>query len=69
MHILVISVQGVVQGSASLITQREQFIRLWAHECQRVFHDRLVDDDDRKWFEHMLVEKVLRRRNDATLVS
>ncbi|CAM9175434.1 unnamed protein product [Chrysoparadoxa australica] len=50
--------QGVLQGSASLITEKEQLIRLWAHECLRVFHDRLVDDEDRSWFTGMLAEKV-----------
>jgi len=24
--------------------------RLWAHECQRVFADRLINDADRSWF-------------------
>lgn len=50
--------QGVLQGSANLISEKEQFVRLWSHECLRIFHDRLVDDSDRVWFNHMLEEKV-----------
>ena len=42
--------QGVLQGDAQSVKEKDQFIRLWAHECMRVFHDRLIDDFDRKWF-------------------
>lgn len=31
---------------------------MWSHECLRIFHDRLVDDSDRVWFNNMLEEKV-----------
>lgn len=48
----------MLQGSASLISEKEQFVRLWSHECLRIFHDRLIDDNDRLWFNHMLEEKV-----------
>jgi len=50
--------QGVSQGSADLVKDKEQFIRLWSHECLRVFHDRLVTEADREYFTGMLAEKV-----------
>jgi dynein heavy chain 1, cytosolic len=33
---------------------KEELIRLWAHEGLRLFHDRLISDDDRKWCEEQL---------------
>lgn len=33
-------------------------MKLWQHECMRVFHDRLVDQDDRNWFKTLLVETI-----------
>lgn len=27
----------------------EGLVRLWAHEALRLFHDRLVNDEERKW--------------------
>lgn len=34
----------------------DHIIRLWVHEASRVFHDRLVDDIDRKWFRESIME-------------
>ena len=33
-------------------------IKLWAHECLRVFHDRLISDTDREQFTTMLKGKI-----------
>mgnify|MGYP005984394375 CR=1 FL=1 len=38
-------------------------VRLWYHECCRVFQDRLVNDDDRHWFADLLKEKIKTRFN------
>lgn len=33
-------------------------LRLWYHECCRVFQDRLVNTEDRQWFEEKLQGKM-----------
>ncbi|OAE31694.1 hypothetical protein AXG93_3384s1680 [Marchantia polymorpha subsp. ruderalis] len=42
---------GVTVGKKGLV-------RLWCHECLRVFHDRLVDDEDRYWFLNYMRSKI-----------
>ena len=44
-------VQGVLMMKPSAIPNKECLAKLWAHECLRVFCDRLIDDDDRKYFQ------------------
>lgn len=36
----------------------EGLVKLWQHECMRVFHDRLIDHEDRTWFKNLLVETI-----------
>jgi dynein heavy chain len=43
-------VQGVLMADKRRVKEREDMIRLWTHECCRVFSDRLINDADRKWF-------------------
>jgi dynein heavy chain len=33
-------------------------VRLWYHECCRIFQDRLVNDEDRNWFAGLLRSKI-----------
>jgi dynein heavy chain len=50
----------VFQGVLSVRTLEEprSLVRLWYHECTRVFQDRLVDDKDRYWFRRLLENKM-----------
>lgn len=41
-----------------VIKDKEGFLRLWYHECLRVFSDRLVSQEDRTWFSALLGEKI-----------
>jgi dynein heavy chain len=46
--------QGVLSAAGKTITDTEALLRLWVHENQRTFKDRLVNDEDREWFDSML---------------
>lgn len=35
-----------------------EFIKVWAHECIRVFQDRLIDSHDQLFFESLLKQKI-----------
>jgi len=34
----------------------ETFAKLWVNECFRVFYDRLISDEDRKWFKSLIMD-------------
>ncbi|TYZ61102.1 hypothetical protein PybrP1_000394 [[Pythium] brassicae (nom. inval.)] len=42
--------QGIAQATPDVVKDGAAFVRLWSHECLRVFSDRLTDDRDREWF-------------------
>jgi len=47
---------GVLQADPGLIREHDHIFHLYCHECQRVFHDRLVDSHDKTYFNTMLSE-------------
>lgn len=49
--------QGVAKSDPRAIVDENKAIKLWAHECMRVFHDRLISDEDRTLFQELLHEK------------
>ena len=42
--------QGMTQGSPKTVLEKNDLLRLWVHECKRVFSDRLVEAKDTAWF-------------------
>ena len=44
-------------------TTREDIVRQWVHECSRVFSDRLINDEDRKWFLDLLKDATQKHFN------
>lgn len=40
------------------VVDSKVFTKLWLHECQRVFHDRLIDDKDRQYFKDLSMELI-----------
>uniref|UniRef100_A0A8C8Z9L8 Dynein axonemal heavy chain 6 n=1 Tax=Prolemur simus TaxID=1328070 RepID=A0A8C8Z9L8_PROSS len=49
-------VQGILQCDPGTIREEIQIFRLFCHECQRVFHDRLINNEDKHYFHVMLTE-------------
>lgn len=53
-------VQGILMCKPVSIQNPESLGRLWINEMLRVFHDRLINNEDRLWFTHNLHELVQR---------
>lgn len=50
--------QGISKSDPRAIEEDVQMIKLWAHECMRIFQDRLISQSDRDLFNDLLKEKV-----------
>lgn len=48
--------QGFLMITAPRCATPETAVRLWVHECSRVFYDRLINREDQMWFEDLVVE-------------
>ncbi|XP_056004113.1 dynein axonemal heavy chain 6-like isoform X1 [Ostrea edulis] len=49
-------IQGLLQADTGVIRDGKQIFRLFCHESMRVFHDRLINNEDKKYFHTMLSE-------------
>ncbi|RZC39320.1 dynein heavy chain 2, axonemal-like [Asbolus verrucosus] len=50
--------QGLLRAHKDYHDTKPAFLRLWVHECFRVFYDRLIDDKDREWFITQMGERL-----------
>ncbi|KAI8907759.1 dynein heavy chain and region D6 of dynein motor-domain-containing protein [Powellomyces hirtus] len=51
-------VQGVLQARPQVVQAKMDIVKLFCHESSRIFHDRLIDDADRTYFNSLLSELV-----------
>lgn len=50
------AVVGLMQADPSVIRETKQMYRLFYHEVQRVFHDRLINSEDKMYFYQILAD-------------
>ncbi|KAF7269690.1 hypothetical protein GWI33_017275 [Rhynchophorus ferrugineus] len=60
--------QGLLRSHQDYQNDKSSLLRLWIHECFRVFFDRLIDEADQDWFYAQMNEQ-LGRHFDLTLHS
>lgn len=56
-------IQGVLQADSSSYNNQTQILRLFYHEALRTFHDRLVNSEDKKYFNNLLREVCMKYFN------
>nr|KAI8744404.1 dynein heavy chain 6; axonemal-like isoform X3 [Biomphalaria glabrata] len=57
-------VQGILQADAGIFREKIQIVRLFIHETQRVFHDRLINNEDKLFFHKLMAEIVYKTFNE-----
>ncbi|XP_050498494.1 dynein axonemal heavy chain 2 [Diabrotica virgifera virgifera] len=60
--------QGMLRSHKDYQNDKSTLLRLWIHECYRVFYDRLIDEQDQEWFSNQMNEQ-LGRHFELTLHS
>ncbi|KAJ3195453.1 Dynein heavy chain 2, axonemal [Irineochytrium annulatum] len=51
--------QGLLRANKEYYDSRESITKLWVHEIYRVFYDRLVDKEDRDYFQKLVDDKLV----------
>ena len=59
---------GVLQADSGVIRDSGQIFRLFCHEAQRVFHDRLINKEDKRYFNTILSEMAQKHFSQVWLV-
>jgi hypothetical protein len=51
-------IQGITAVKASVLVNQDVLVKLWVHEFQRVFEDRLINEHDKKIIREELAKRV-----------
>ncbi|KAA3677119.1 dynein heavy chain, axonemal, partial [Paragonimus westermani] len=62
-------IQGILQCDSAVIRDKVGITRLFMHEALRVFHDRLINQEDKGFFNEMLVEMTSKYFGETTEVE
>ena len=57
---------GILQADVGVIRDNKQIFRLFCHEAMRVFHDRLINHDDKNYFYQILSEMASKHFNEVS---
>ncbi|PSN37034.1 Dynein heavy chain 6, partial [Blattella germanica] len=60
-------VQGILQADSGTLRDPPSMLRLFYHECLRVFHDRLINMEDKSYFYFLMKEICIRAFNAVVL--
>ncbi|KAJ9576326.1 hypothetical protein L9F63_006826, partial [Diploptera punctata] len=60
-------IQGVLQADSGTLRDPPSMLRLFYHECLRVFHDRLINVEDKSYFYHLMKEICIRGFSTAVI--
>lgn len=53
-------IQGLLMIESKYCSRAETMTRLWVHESLRVFHDRLISNEDKNWFKDNVIQLLSR---------
>ena len=56
-------------GSGSSLSEEEQLVSLWAHECRRVFSDKLISPDEKTWVDAAVLEAAVQHFGGTTVTA
>lgn len=51
--------EGMTRSTVDKFGTKESFLRLWRNECERVFIDRLITEEDRKLVQEKLISNII----------
>ena len=58
----------MLQADPGTVRDYLQIFRLFCHEAQRVFHDRLINDEDKRYFNTILAEMSQKHFSQVTIL-